>query len=521
MDKLRDIIRFGEDQALSQREIAQAVGASVGTVNTVLARSRAAGLSWPLPETLTSADLRAVIHPPSPRPANEGRLEPDWDGILKELSPGDRGYRAPRVTRKQLWQEYREDARAQGLKAYSRSRFLDKLNTLLREGSPRMRFDYRPGEYVFSDFSGKTLHLRTRDGMQAVEILVVLLPCSNLTFACAVPDQSLRSWTGAHRAAFGYFQGVAARLVCDNLKAAVFTWRDGEPHLNGSFAEFARHYGTAVLPARRHRPRDKGAVENAVKIVQNQVLAPLRHDSFFTIEMMNAAIFKQVDDLNHRPLTRDSRSRWECFADSDGTALRPLPDRPWVVTEIFHRKVGPNYHVCFDHNHYSVPSDRLGQKVSVRASDHTVEIFSLDLEERLATHPRVRGRNKYETESVHMPSHHREMKRRAEPGYSQWVYGRLRAVGPATEAWMERNIAGRDFPEQALRSLQGAMRLSEDWPPGDLEAACRAALAAERYGAGFLSDWLKAPRRPETEPPRECLPEHEHIRGSHYFGEGS
>jgi transposase len=39
-----------------------------------------------------------------------------------------------------------------------------------------------------------------------------------------------------------------------------------EPQVNRTYAEMAAHYGTAVLPARPRRPRDKAKVEAAVLI---------------------------------------------------------------------------------------------------------------------------------------------------------------------------------------------------------------------------------------------------------------
>ena len=58
-----------------------------------------------------------------------------------------------------------------------------------------MRFHYEPGLYGLSDFSGKTLALRTGRGERDVEIFVAVLAHSNLIYAEAVPDQSQQSRT--------------------------------------------------------------------------------------------------------------------------------------------------------------------------------------------------------------------------------------------------------------------------------------------------------------------------------------
>ncbi len=119
-----------------------------------------------------------------------------------------------------------------------------------RAGSAQMRFDYAPGLYGLSDFSGKLLAVRTGRGEKDVGIFVAVLAHSRLIYAEAVPDQRVRHWTMAHRRALEYFGGVPERWIIDNLKAGVHKPDREAPQLNASFREFAQHYNVAVLPAR-------------------------------------------------------------------------------------------------------------------------------------------------------------------------------------------------------------------------------------------------------------------------------
>ena len=231
MLKPGDVLRLSEGGTLTQKEISLGTGVSTGTVSNILARAAAAEVSWPLPDGVAIADLRRLLYPPS-ETANAVYLEPELAVVAQVLmdQKARRGYRAPRVTRDVLWEEYCAEAAAQGLKGYSRSHFFGLLKRHLKGPGqePEMRFNYEPGVWMMSDFSGKTLPLQTRDGQKMVEILVCVLPCSGLIFAMAVADQTLASWTGAHRAAFKYCGGVARRLVCDNLRGAcdkVVGWR--------------------------------------------------------------------------------------------------------------------------------------------------------------------------------------------------------------------------------------------------------------------------------------------------------
>ena len=49
-----------------------------------------------------------------------------------------------------------------------------------------------------------------------------------------------------------------------------------EPVLNRSYKEMARHYGAAIVPARRHRPKDKGAISKIVRESVDAAVEPLQ-----------------------------------------------------------------------------------------------------------------------------------------------------------------------------------------------------------------------------------------------------
>jgi transposase len=98
-------------------------------------------------------------------------------------------------------------------------------------------------------------------------------------------------------------------LVPDNTKVAVIKACLYEPQVNRTYAEMATHYGTAVLPARPYRPRDKAKVEVCVLIVERWLIGRLRHRVFYSLAELNAAM---------RPVTT--------FANR--TAIAALGDHP-------------------------------------------------------------------------------------------------------------------------------------------------------------------------------------------------
>ncbi len=91
----------------------------------------------------------------------------------------------------------------------------------------KMRFDYPLGEYLMTDFSGKTLPLvgpgRPRSH---AEIFVAVLPWSKKVLAHTAASQTAQDCTQAHRAAFVFFKGVPRFVMPDNLPAGVPENRD-------------------------------------------------------------------------------------------------------------------------------------------------------------------------------------------------------------------------------------------------------------------------------------------------------
>src|SRR5258707_3231665 len=92
------------------------------------------------------------------------------------------------------------------------------------------------------------------------QIFFAVLGASNYTYAEATFTQSLPDWIASHVRAFAYFGGAARQTISDNLKAGVMRACFHEPMVNRTYADLARHYGTAISPARPYHPKDKTSV---------------------------------------------------------------------------------------------------------------------------------------------------------------------------------------------------------------------------------------------------------------------
>lgn len=345
MRKIEEVLRLHHECGRSNREIARAVRASPTTVAEYLRRARLADLSWPLPEGLNERALAAALFPPQ-APSRVKRPEPDWAAVHRQV--GRSG-----VTLDLLWQEYRE-THPEG---YQYSTLCERYRAFAQALPVTLRQSHAPGERLFLDYSGQTVMVidPATGEERPAQIFVAVLGASNYTYVEATWTQGLADWLGSHVRCFEFLGGVPELLVPDNLKSGVTHPSRYEPDLNPCYQELAAHYGTAMLPARVRKPRDKAKVEAGVLLAQRWILARLRSQRFFSLAELNGAIRPLLRDLNARPFKKLPGSRQSVFEALDRPALKPLPVTRYELAEWKVATVGIDYHVELERHYYSVP----------------------------------------------------------------------------------------------------------------------------------------------------------------------
>ena len=505
MRKIFEILRLKHECGLNHRRIGLSVGVARSTVCDYLHRAAAAGLTWPLPESMTETEVDRLLFPPAPAGASELRPQPDWSMVHQEL-------RRKGMTLLLLWQEYKT-AHPDGLRyswfCQSYRLWAGKLNLVMRQ-------EHRAGEKLFVDYAGQTVPVteRATGEIRQAQIFVAVLGASNYTYAEATFTQTLPDWIGAHVRAFEFLGGIPEVVVPDNLKSAVARSCRYDPDLNPTYREFARHYQIAIVPARVARPRDKAKVEAGVLLVERWILARLRHGCFFSLTQLNDAIRALLVELNNRAFKKLPGSRASQFAALDQPALRGLPASAYQYAEWSKARVHIDYHLEVARRYYSVPYALIGRELTVRLTERTVELFHRG--ERVASHARLRAQTRYSTQAEHMPISHRE--------FAQWTPDRLirwaQSIGVVTAAFIERILVARRHPQQGFRAALGILRLAKHYGEARLEAACTRALAigATNYRSveSILKNRLDEKALPE--PASETLPLfHDNIRGPDYY----
>ena len=505
MRKIKEVLRLKWACGQNDVRISKSCRIARSTVADYVRRARQAGLSWPLPGDMDDGSLERLLFPPAVLLPADQRPVPDMAAIHQELK---RKY----VTLFLLWQEYKE-ANPQG---YQYSRFCDLYREWQGKLAVSMRQTHVAGEKAFVDYAGPTLPIvdAATGEIRESQVFVAVLGASSYSYAEATWTQALPDWIGSHVRAFRFFGGVPEIVVPDNLKSGVTKPCRYEPELNPSYADMARHYGVAIIPARVRKPKDKAKAEGGVQLVERWIMAALRHRTFFTLAEANTAIGELLTRLNERPFKKLPGCRLSQFEELDKPALSPLPATPYEYAEWKKARVGIDYHVEVDGHCYSVPYQLIKQQLDVRITQSGIECFHKSL--RVAAHIRSHRKRGHTTVHGHMPKAHQ--------AHAEWTPERLirwsRSIGESTAEAAARIMASRAHPQQGFRSCLGLMRLGKAHGDERLEAACRRAIltGATSYRSikSILDTGLDRRPLPETDITPVSIA-HDNIRGAHAY----
>lgn len=207
-------------------------------------------------------------------------------------------------------------------------------------------------------------------------------------------------------------------------------------------------------------------------------------------------------------------TRRELFERYDRPALQALPPEAYEISAWDEVRVNVDYHVEFEKHWYSAPYQLVQERLDLRATGTTVELFFKG--ERVASHLRSRVPYQHTTDPSHMPEAHRR--------HSIGVDGVLSwgsSVGPMTEAMVRRLIEANPVREKGWRSARGLQRVGEQYGAEKTELACERAL---RLGARsykivkhILSHGREALPLPDDDSSDVAAIEHENVRGPGYY----
>jgi transposase len=512
MTSYREILRLSA-QGISQRSIAKSCSCSRNTVARVLTQAQQSQIEWSNIRDLSEGDLSRRLFTDQIKTGS--RKVPDCEYIHREMAKSG-------VTLSLLWNEYCSECRTNKEIPFKYTQYCYYYRQFVLTTKATLHIDRKPGEQTEVDWAGQTAVIIDRDSGEIIPayIFVAVLSCSQYAYVEAFLRQDLECWIAAHVNVFQFFGGVTRILTPDNLKTGVDHASWYTPVINKTYHEMAEHYGTAVIPARVRKPKDKPNAEGAVGVISTWILAALRHQKFFTLSELNAAIREKLDTFNSNPFQKKTGSRLSVFLEEEKQALQPLPVSPYELAFWKVAIVQFNYHIAIEKMHYSVPYEYIKHPVDVRLSRKVVEVFYQN--HRICSHPRLYGQEgQYSTIAEHMPEDHQKYLQWNDERFISWA----EKVGPQTSIAVKAILASHKIEQQGYRSCMALLKLADRYSVTRLEAACARALSyTPNPSYKNISTILKSGQdkisQPQIDmPTNDGSDQYGFTRGANYYGE--
>ena len=508
MSKIRQILRM-YSQGRSKQSIAVQAGVSRNTAKKYFAAFDASGCTFEEINALNDKELEDFFgnsyeRPPDKRMVSLQRCFPQVDKELKRTG----------MNRRILWEAYRKEFP----NGFQYTQFCFYYNQWKARVNPTMHLDHKAGDKLYVDFAGEKLSITDKETGEVieVEVFVAILGASQLTYVEAVASQQKEDFIAACEDALHYYGGVPSAIVPDNLKAAVTKSNRYEPTLNETFADFADHYATTILPARAYRPRDKALVEGAVKIMYSRIYAPVRKAIYHSLTELNTAIKEALEVHNSQPLKGRNYSRRLQLEEVERETLSQLQALRYEFKKQHQATVMKNGHVCLgaDKHYYSVPYRFIGKKVKILYSRSSIEVYYHY--ERIAMHKRIKSPYSYTTDKDHLATTHRFMTEWTPDRFLEWAA----SIHEDVRLYILKILDRKQHPEQAYRSCVGILGFAKKAGNERLTSACRRALGYGLYNYKTIQQILenKMDQYEDSLFADELpMPNHDNIRGEDYY----
>lgn len=436
-DEMKQEIYRLHDRGLGMRRIAARLGASRKTVRKLLAESGR------LPPTKHAEAAQARVASKLAR----------WQDLVRELA--QKGLGSPRILR---------ELRTLG---YEGGRTI--LVEYLREVRPPRpakcfrRFETPPAAEAQADWSPYQVEIAGRT--RTVHAFALVLAYSRRLHVRFYLNERIETLLYAIEQALQHMQGVARRLVLDNMTTVTHGRVNRRPVFHDRFLELARHYAFEPFVCRPYDPNRKGKVERPFHYLDKDFLTGC---SFASLAELNVEVerwLREVANVRVHGTTR--RVPEEVWRDEEQPLLIRLPERPSGACRQETRPVYRDGCITFDGSRYSVPAHLVHTQVTVRATPDELEILDT-LGARVAVHPIAAEPGRHVIDPDHQPPRRQASPREVEdellrrfPGAAAFLAGLQRRQRSFAHLHLAklRRLATRFAEEQLLAAIQRATQL--------------------------------------------------------------
>jgi len=344
---------------------------------------------------------------------------------------------------------------------------------------PFRRIETAPGMEVQVDYGTGARVYDENGKFRKTNLFRIVLSNSRKGYSEVCYGQDTESFIRALENSFRRFGGVPECIVPDNLKAAVLKPDLYDPELNPKLRDFARHYGTCVMPCKVATPEHKGKVENSVNYVQENAL---KGRKFSSLQEQNDFLRNWEKNVADKRIHGTTKRQVAQMFEEEKPFLKPLPASLFEVFSEGQRKVHRDGHIEVKGAYYSVPAEYLRKKVWVRYTNTMVRIYNLRMQE-IALHVRAE-QGRFSTQRGHIPY---EKISNPERGNS-YMLKQVDRIGGNAGVWARAMLENRGIP--GVRVLNGLLQLADKYTATAIDKGCKSALAMNAFRLQELKEYI-------------------------------
>jgi len=234
-----------------------------------------------------------------------------------------------------------------------------------------VRFETLPGQQAQVDFGD--FQIECADGKRlTIYCFIMVLGFSRKMYIEYIDCCTMANFLGCHQRAFGFFGGIPAEILYDNMKNVVIKKIVGVMEWNPTFAAFCAHYGFKPMTTPAYSPWAKGKVERPIQYLRERFW---RGYVFTNLVQTNKDIGAWINTVADERIHGTTHEKvYDRFVKERG-ALGFLPLNPYDISEKCYRKVHKDCQLCFEGNRYVVPHEYARKTVLLKINDGIVRIF--------------------------------------------------------------------------------------------------------------------------------------------------
>lgn len=237
-----------------------------------------------------------------------------------------------------------------------------------------IRFETLPGQQAQVDFGD--FQVNNEDGTTTtIYCFIMVLGYSRHMYIEFIDRCTMPNFLVCHQHAFGFFGGIPAEILYDNMKNVVIRRLAGTVQWNQTFAAFCAHYGTKPLAAPPYSPWVKGKVERPIDYVRERFW---RGYTFHDITGVNHDIRQWLLSTAYQRIHGTTGQKVGDRFEQERPCLCSLPPAPFDTSEKFWRMVGKDCQISFGGNRYVVAHECVGHKILLKVKDGIIRIFKDD-----------------------------------------------------------------------------------------------------------------------------------------------